>query len=119
MSKLLSMLGLARRAGKLQTGYDAAVVAIREGTAHGVVIAGNLSEKSEKNIRFEAGRAAVPVVKATETIEEISHAIGKKAGITALMDKGFFTAILNIPSVAKGPENQSEAQCDLMPDEKG
>ena len=33
VTKLLSMLGLARRAGKLESGFDAAVIAAREGKA--------------------------------------------------------------------------------------
>lgn len=106
MNKLLSMLGLARRAGKLVPGFDAAVIALKDKTACGIIAAGDLSEKTLENIGFTAGRMGVPVLKSEETIEQISHAIGKKAGVIAVTDPGFFKAFTDILLSGSMPEEQ-------------
>ena len=54
VTKLLSMLGLARRAGKLESGFDAAVIAAREGKAALLLAARDISEKTFQNLRYEA-----------------------------------------------------------------
>lgn len=91
--KRLSLLGLARRAGKLEMGYDAAVIAAKEGKARLLVAACNLSEKTCKNLEFEGKRSNVPVLRLSETLEEVSKACGKKAGIAAICDEGFAHAV--------------------------
>ncbi|MEG1426277.1 MAG: ribosomal L7Ae/L30e/S12e/Gadd45 family protein [Oscillospiraceae bacterium] len=106
-NKLLSMVGLAKRAGKLQTGYDASVGTIKERTGYGILVASDISAKTEKNIRYEAERGGVTVVKIQETIDEISRAIGKKAGIVSFLDAGFFKAILNMTG---GEQESAENQ---------
>ena len=44
--RLLSLLGLARRAGKVEPGFDAATTAAREGKAALLLAAGDISEKT-------------------------------------------------------------------------
>ena len=44
--KLLSLLGLAKRAGKLEPGFDAAVAAVRSGKASLLVAARDISKKT-------------------------------------------------------------------------
>lgn len=94
------MLGLARRAGKLVYGFDATVSSIKEEKAQLVVVACDISEKTEKNVRFEAVKKAIDVIKSSETIEDISRGIGKKAGVLAIIDKDFAKGVL-----AKSLEN--------------
>lgn len=89
MSRALSAMGLARRAGKLNWGYDTVVEAVRQGECSLVLTAANLSEKTKKNARFEAERAGVPYIETGFTMEEISAAIGKKTGVIAICDGGF------------------------------
>ena len=89
MNKALSAMGLARRAGKLNWGYDTAVEALQTGSCSLMLTAADLSEKKKKNVRFEAEKYGVPYVETTFTIEEISAAIGKKAGVIAICDGGF------------------------------
>ena len=59
MDKLLSMLGLARRAGKIEPGFDAAVSAARGRKAAVLLCAQDMSEKTVKNLRYEGDRAGV------------------------------------------------------------
>ena len=54
MNRALSALGLARRAGKLNWGFDTAVEAMRGGACGVVILAADLSDKTKKNVRFEA-----------------------------------------------------------------
>ena len=96
VTKLLSMLGLARRAGKLESGFDAAVIAAREGKAALLLAARDISEKTFQNLRYEAEKAGIPVVRRPADIEETSRACGRKAGVHALTDRGFAKAVLSM-----------------------
>ena len=89
MNRALSAMGLARRAGKLNWGYDTAVEAMRNGIVCLALTAADLSEKTKKNIRFEADRYGVPYLNTEFSIEEISAAIGKKTGVVVICDAGF------------------------------
>lgn len=89
MNRALSALGLARRAGKLNWGSDTAVEAMRGGACGVVILAADLSDKTKKNVRFEAEKYHVSVLEPAFTMEEISAAIGKKAGVLAVCDRGF------------------------------
>lgn len=81
MNKVLSVMGLARRAGKLNWGYDTAVEAMKSGTCRLALAACDLSDKTKKNVQFEADRSGVPYAEIPFTMEEISTAIGKKTGV--------------------------------------
>ena len=87
MNRALSALGLARRAGKLNWGFDTAVEAMRSGACGVVILAADLSDKTKKNVRFEAEK--YHVLEPAFNMEEISAAIGKKAGVLAVCDRGF------------------------------
>lgn len=82
-------MGLARRAGKLNWGYDTAVEAMKSGTCRLALAACDLSDKTKKNVQFEADRSGVPYAEIPFTMEEISTAIGKKTGVIAICDGGF------------------------------
>ncbi|MCI8361524.1 MAG: hypothetical protein HFE86_09345 [Clostridiales bacterium] len=56
---LLNMLGIARRAGKLSVGFDAAAEAVRGGRSRLIVAAADLSAKTEKEIRYLIGRRSL------------------------------------------------------------
>lgn len=89
MNKALSAMGLARRAGKLNWGYDTVVEAMKTGACCLVIIAGDLSDKTKKNVRFEAERSHVQCIETAFSMEEVSAAIGKKSGVIAICDGGF------------------------------
>ena len=72
MNRALSALGLARRAGKLNWGFDTAVEAMRSGACGVVILAADLSDKTKKNVRFEAEKYHVSVLEPAFTMEEIS-----------------------------------------------
>ncbi len=94
-NKELSLLGLARRAGKLQWGFDAAVICAREHKAALLLCAQDISEKTYGNISFEGARAGIPVRRLPEDRKTVGHACGIKAGVLAVTDEGFAAALLS------------------------
>ncbi len=89
--KLLSLLGLAKRAGKIEPGFDAA--AARSGKASLLLAARDISEKTVKNLRYEGDRAGVPTLRIQAGMEELGRACGMRAGVLAVTDKGFSGAV--------------------------
>jgi ribosomal protein L7Ae-like RNA K-turn-binding protein len=51
MNKLLFALSLAKKSGKLVMGFDAVKTAVIHGTAHIVLLAEDLSEKTVKRVK--------------------------------------------------------------------
>ena len=93
-SKVLTMLGFAAKAGKLSFGMDAAVSSIKAKKARLIIVAADVSEKSQKEIKFFAAKTPVVVL---ETVKEkLSHAVGKQCGILSVNDEGFKNSILKL-----------------------
>ena len=87
-NRFLSLLGICRKAGKLSYGYDSVVESVKAGKAAVIFICEDASEKTRKNILFEAERGHVPCVPVSYTLEDMSAAIGKKTKIISINDKG-------------------------------
>lgn len=85
----LSLLGMARRAGKLQVGTERCSAAVKSGHAALAVTCTDLSAKSKKETDFLCDKHSVAVIHADFTIAELSGAIGTKAGLIAVCDQGF------------------------------
>lgn len=90
-NKALSLLGMARRAGKLTVGFDATVLSVRDRKAALAVFAADLSAKTEKNWRFEVQNEPIRIVRLTADKDQLGRAIGaaKPVGILTVCDKGF------------------------------
>jgi ribosomal protein L30E len=89
MNSILNLLTICRKAGKLSMGFDSAAEAVVKRKARLIVLASDLSPKTEKEIRFTAGKASVPVIKTEMSIDEINFGLGKKVGVLAVCDEGF------------------------------
>ncbi len=94
-SKVLSLLGMARAAGKLTVGFDAVVALAKDGKAILVLLANDLSEKSEKELRFLTKDIPLCIRRLDADKETIGGAIGvkKPIGILAVSDNGFADAV--------------------------
>ena len=86
--KLLSLLGLCRRAGRLRSGFEQTVIAVTDGKAELVLVAADAAARTEKEVRFKAGDS-VPVLRIPADKAALSHAIGTVAGTVAVLDAGF------------------------------
>jgi ribosomal protein L7Ae-like RNA K-turn-binding protein len=91
--RAVSLLSLARRAGKLQSGEDTVLMLIRDGVCHLVIIAGDAADNTVSKITSRAKTANVEVVSAS-TREELSSAVGLyNRAVFAVTDKGFADGI--------------------------
>ena len=89
MSKTLSYLGLAMRAGKIVTGDEAVLKAVRSSEARLVVLAGDASDNTQKKFRDKCGTYNIPLVIAFHR-DELGASIGKDQRVVlAVTDKGF------------------------------
>ncbi|MFC3746336.1 L7Ae/L30e/S12e/Gadd45 family ribosomal protein [Paenibacillus sp. GCM10012306] len=89
MSKALSYLGLAMRAGKLVTGDEIVLKAVRSSEAKLVVVAGDASENTKKKFRDKCGTYDIPLVIAFHR-DILGASIGKDQRVVlAITDKGF------------------------------
>lgn len=94
-NKVLTLLGFAAKAGKLSFGADAAIGAIRKGTARAAVVSGEISAKSQKEIAFYSAKKNIPVITLREfDIQAVSSAVGRKCGIVSVNDSSFADAVI-------------------------
>ncbi len=93
--RLCGLLGMARRAGRLVAGFDAVIDSVKTKRAQLILLACDLSPKTEKELRFAAGDA-VPLFYTDLTKTEIGHAAGynKPLGVVATEDRGFAAAMI-------------------------
>lgn len=105
----LGLLGLAKRAGKVESGDEAARSALTSKAARLVLIAGDASERTAETFRFIAESVNVPSVTVQETRADIGNALGKRpCAVVAVCDMGFAAAL-----VKKLAENSEEAKAVL------
>lgn len=87
--KLFGLLTICRKAGRMTMGFDSVKESILTGKAKAVFLASDISAKTEKEVRFFAGRKAVPVYPLEASIAEIEFSVGRKAGVIGICDEGF------------------------------
>lgn len=97
MTKLLNMIGLAKRAGKISTGSFICEKMIKSRTAKLVVLAADASENTKKTICDSCKFYDVYVIEAA-TMDTLGHAVGADAlrAVISVNDNNFAKAILDI-----------------------
>ena len=94
----ISTLGLMKKTGSIVTGFDAVEREIKNPASRicGVVVAGDLSPKSRKEILFtrDKFRPQMTVAVIPADMEQIGSVLGKKTGIVAVMDEGFWKSVI-------------------------
>ena len=91
MDKLLSLMGLCRRAGRLGVGHDAVFDAVRKGRAKAVILTSDASPRHRREL--EAASFPGRIVEAGFTMEEAGLATGKRSCLFSVEDEGFANAI--------------------------
>ncbi|MBR2406354.1 MAG: 50S ribosomal protein L7ae [Clostridia bacterium] len=91
-SKLVGLLGMCRRSGRLTAGFDAVVALCREPQVL-LMLASDASERTVRQLCFQAGD--IPVYRLPLTREETAHAVGshKPLAVLATADQGFIRAL--------------------------
>ena len=93
-NKVLALLGFASKAGKLSFGMNEAKVALEKGKSKLIIVACDVSAKSQKEINFFSSNKDIKVLTLESiTIETVSEAVGRKCGIISVNDSGFADAI--------------------------
>lgn len=95
--KVLSLLGFAAKAGKLSYGFDAVKTALLRKMSKLVLIAGDVSPKSKKEILFFAEKSGTNVTVLDECdMQTLSHSVGRKCGIISVNDISFSQGLLSV-----------------------
>lgn len=99
--RLLSLLGICRKAGRLSCGHDGAVGSVRSGSARLCLLSSDSSQRLRKEIEREAkydGRD-IPVAVLFSTMDEIRHACGLKSAVVTVNDEGFARSMLGLLNI--------------------
>lgn len=89
MTKVLSLLGLAMRAGKIVSGEELVLKEVRSGKAQLVLLATDAAKNSEKKISDKCSTYQIPILR-YGTRQELGNAIGKAERVViAITDPGF------------------------------
>ncbi len=94
--RFLSMLGMARRAGKACFGYDKALGNIHANKAKAVFCASDLSPKTKKGLDYAAENTNIKIVTVSRTMFEMTSAVGLKTGIVCITDSGFANKLISL-----------------------
>ena len=76
-------------------GFDAIVQELQspKSKAAGIIMAADISPKTDKEIRFNAEKYGCEVVLAQFTMDEARDALGKRVGLFLVLDKGLYGSI--------------------------
>lgn len=96
-NKVLTLLGFASKAGKLEYGLAKSSESVKLKKAKLLVCACDVSDKSKKEVAFISHNKNLDFVTLEDvTIEVLSVAVGRKCGVIAVCDIGFAQAISKI-----------------------
>lgn len=91
--KMLSLLGLCFRAGKLISGDDAVADMVSAGEARLLVLADNAGANITRRVQRYEQEKGVPVVRLKDSAQELGWALGRKpTAICCITDIGFAAA---------------------------
>lgn len=103
--RFLSLLGIIRRAGRLELGFDAAKESIQNGKGFLLITSSDISQRSKKELAFFARENEKIIIRpAPYTIDDFNKAVGKKVKIISICDEGFGKKALELLSTSIGEE---------------
>ncbi len=101
--KVLNLLGLAFKAGKIESGEDNVIAILRKSKAQIVFVGNDSSPKTIDNFSRKCYFYKVPC-NTDYTTDQLSTAIGKNRHIICLTDQGFYKAL---KKYLRGENNES------------
>ncbi|MBO4695772.1 MAG: ribosomal L7Ae/L30e/S12e/Gadd45 family protein [Lachnospiraceae bacterium] len=108
--RVLNMLGIARKAGKICSGEFQAEDAVRRGKACLVIIAGDAAKNSRKNMTDACAYYKVPA-EFYGTKESLGRAIGCEfRAVVCVTDQGIADKIVNLIHVGGIPNVENQGQ---------
>ena len=91
--KTLNLLGLAQKAGKLATGFDAVKISLSKNQAKLIFIGNDVSQNTKDKLNFLIRKKYVKLVESFYS-SEIKQAIGKERILVSVTDSGFSKAMI-------------------------
>ncbi len=93
--RILSLLGLAQRAGKIITGEERVLAAVRSGEARLVILASDAAKNTRKKLTDKCLSFGVQLIE-FGTRTQLGHALGKQERVVvSINDDGFARLVLN------------------------
>lgn len=104
--KYLSMLGMARRAGKLSMGHDMAEKSIKSKKAKLIVFASDISPRLKNEFSLLSDRFCPNLIALNlgESISQLHSALGYKAGVITVDDENFAKRIIELINIEQKQE---------------
>ena len=102
--KILSFLGICRRAGRLVIGADSSIDSIHKNKAKLIIFASDFSSNSGKPVIEAANKYSVRVLTINRNKGELSLAVGKLCGVLAVEDNGFANKLNRLIEREQGGE---------------
>lgn len=93
--KILGLLGIAQRAGKIESGEGMVVEAIRHHKAKLVIVSCDASQNTKDKMINKGDYYHIPV-KVVLQVDELSQSIGKARKVIAICDSGFARKIIEL-----------------------
>ena len=114
--RALSLMGLARRAGKLAIGEESCGISVRTGKARVLFLASDASDNASRRAKGYAGDR-IPLVRLPNTKEELSLALGKTGcSMTAVLDLGLACEIVSALAESVGGLEEMLAELETRRD---
>lgn len=95
-NKLLGLLGLCRKAGKLTMGFDVTKDAVEAKTALLVLLTPDLSERTAREMERLAKENQCRLKKLPASMDEIKEKLGKRCGVFGICENGFAKRITEL-----------------------
>ena len=97
LKRLLTLVGLAQKAGKAASGETGCEEAVRSRKAALVLLSQDASGGTQKKFRQSCFYYQIPVVTVPCTTEQLGHALGRESrSCAAILDEGLAAGIKNI-----------------------
>lgn len=102
--KFLSLLGMARRSGRVSLGHDAVIGSIVRNKAKLCILSEEASQRLQKEISHACTyeNKNIPLIITDYTLLELSSAVGSKAAVISVDDEGFAKALTEKYTLKKG-----------------
>ncbi len=95
-NKIYGLLGLARRAGKINFGSESSIDTIEKKKAKLVIVAEDSSDRTKKNFKELCEKVNIPF-RIVGTIEELSKSIGQvNKAVLVVKDENFAKELIKI-----------------------
>ncbi len=102
--RVLSLLGLSRRAGKLTLGFDAVCGSVMKNESKLILAAGDASDGTMRKLRNRLSESEINIRELPYDMEAINAAIGKPVRLISINDSGFAKRINELLDTVNGEE---------------